>query len=136
MENQKEQFIVGVVEQVLPLQGGKSAATGKDWQVQTFIIVTNDGQYERKVAIEIFGEKRIADNFMKIGSTYKVWFDLESREYNGRWYTSARAWKTESIEEVPVQEQSAPVMAVSAAAPAAPAAQATTLPWDDNNPPF
>ena len=27
----------------------------------------------------------------------KVAFDLESREYNGRWYTDAKAWKIESI---------------------------------------
>lgn len=84
--------IVGKVIQILPLQGGTSAATGKAWQVETFIIETLE-QYTRKVAIEVFGEQRIKDNPVEIDQIYTISFDLESREFNGRWYTSARAWK-------------------------------------------
>jgi len=30
-----------------------------------------------------------------VGDMLNVSVDLESREYNGRWYTEARAWKIE-----------------------------------------
>ena len=84
--------IVGKVIQILPLQSGTSASTGKEWQVLTFIIETIEN-YPRKVAIEMFGEQRIKDNPVAIDQVYTISFDLESREFNNRWYTSARAWK-------------------------------------------
>ena len=84
--------IIGKVIQKLDIQSGTSAATGKPWQTLTFIIETIEN-YPRKVAIEIFGEQRIKDNPVEIDQVYTISFDLESREFNGRWYTSARAWK-------------------------------------------
>lgn len=129
--------ITGKVIQVLPLQGGVSATTGKPWQVKTFIIETLE-QYPRKVAIEIFGEERIKENPAEIDQTVTASFDIESREFNGRWYTSVRAWKVAqgataaasaaqpvAAAQVPA---SAPVAApVAPAAPAAPA-QAPSVP--------
>jgi len=32
---------------------------------------------------------------LRIGETLSVSFDIESREYNGKWYTDAKAWKVE-----------------------------------------
>lgn len=129
--------ITGKVIQVLPLQGGISATTGKPWQVKTFIIETLE-QYPRKVAIEIFGEERIKENPAEIDQTVTASIDIESREFNGRWYTSVRAWKVAqgataaasaaqpvAAEQVPA---AAPVAApVAPAAPAAPA-QAPAVP--------
>lgn len=109
--------IVGKVIQILPLQGGTSAATGKAWQVETFIIETLE-QYTRKVAIEVFGEQRIKDNPVEIDQIYTISFDLESREFNGRWYTSARAWKIVAGNQL--QAAAAPIAnTVSGAAPMA-----------------
>ena len=84
--------IIGKVIQKLDIQSGTSATTGKTWQSLTFIIETIEN-YPRKVAIELFGEQRIKDNPVEIDQVYTISFDLESREFNGRWYTSARAWK-------------------------------------------
>jgi len=84
--------IVGKVIQVLPLQQGTSSRTGNPWTIKTFIIETQEN-YPRKVAIEIFGDQRIADNPAEVDQLVTVSFDLESREFNGRWYTSVRAWK-------------------------------------------
>ena len=84
--------ILGKVIQKLDIQSGTSATTGKTWQSLTFIIETIEN-YPRKVAIELFGEQRIKDNPVEIDQVYTISFDLESREFNGRWYTSARAWK-------------------------------------------
>lgn len=136
--------IVGKVIQILPLQGGTSAS-GKPWQVETFIIETQE-QYPRKVAIEIFGEQRIKDNPVQIDQVYTISFDLESREFNNRWYTSARAWKVLLGQPAPVQPVVAaapgmapqPAPAMPQAMPAAPSfdpAAANTL-GDDTALPF
>lgn len=77
--------------QLLPLQSG----TGKNgqWKKQD-VIVETDGQYPKKICISVWGEK-INDDQLKIGNRLKIDFDVESREYNGRWYTDVKAWKIE-----------------------------------------
>ena len=109
--------IVGKVLQVLPLQQGTSTRTGNPWTIKTFILETQEN-YPRKVAIEIFGDQRIADNPAEVDQVVTVSFDLESREFNGRWYTSVRAWKV--LQGVQTTQAAAPVQPVSPAAPAAP----------------
>lgn len=116
--------IVGKVIQVLPLQQGTSSRTGNPWTIKTFIIETQEN-YPRKVAIEIFGDQRIADNPAEVDQIVTVSFDLESREFNGRWYTSVRAWKV--LQGVQTQV-AAPVQPVSPASPAAPMDEAPAAP--------
>jgi hypothetical protein len=54
-----------------------------------------------------------------------VSFDIESREFNGRWYTSIRAWK---IQQGVVTAEAAAPAAVPAAQPvAAPQANVETF---------
>jgi hypothetical protein len=77
--------------QLLPLQTGQ----GKNgpWKKQE-IIVETPGQYPKKLCVAIWGDK-INESILQIGSELKLYFDVESREYNGRWYTEAKAWKIE-----------------------------------------
>lgn len=77
--------------QLLPLQTGN----GKNgqWKKQD-IIVETEGQYPKKVCISIWGDK-ISESLLKAGSMLSISFDVESREYNGRWYTDVKAWKVE-----------------------------------------
>ena len=44
---------------------------------------------------------------LSVGQTATVSFDIESREYNGRWYTDIRAWKAE-IAQTPAAQPAAP----------------------------
>ncbi len=81
--------IEGTVVSLLPLQTGQ----GKNgvWKKQEFIMET-PGQYPKKVCLSLWGEK--ADEIkLSIGEKITASINLESREYNGRWYTEARAWK-------------------------------------------
>lgn len=92
--NEEQQPINRAVEgriiQVLPLQSGVSKA-GNNWKKQEYVLETHD-QYPRKVKFDFFGER--ADQYvLAVGDDVTVWFDIESREYNGRWYTDIRAWK-------------------------------------------
>ena len=58
----------------------------KEWVVETF------GQYPRKVKVQCFGDR--SDSIvMEPGQDYRLSVDLESREYNGRWYTDVSVFR-------------------------------------------
>lgn len=81
----------GKIIQLLDLQSGQ----GKNgtWRKQDYILETQ-GQYPKKVCFNLWGDK--IDQFsVAVGDEVTVSFDIESREYNGRWYTDVRAWKIE-----------------------------------------
>lgn len=77
------------IVQVLPPVTG----TGKngEWRKQNIILET-DGMYPKKVCMTIWGDK-ISDAILKEGQLVTASFDVESREYNGNWYTDLRAWR-------------------------------------------
>jgi hypothetical protein len=81
--------VKGKVIQVLTPQTGQ----GKKgtWRKQEFILETQS-QYPKKVCLSLWGDK--IDQFkVSAGDTVTASVELESREYNSRWYTEARAWK-------------------------------------------
>lgn len=82
--------------QALGVERGISKASGKEWSKGTVIVEIGEGQYARKVALTAF---RGADEFgnLPIGREYKFSVNLESREFNGRWYTSVECWKWEAV---------------------------------------
>jgi len=80
--------------QVLPLQ--KGAGKNGEWKKQD-IIVETEGQYPKKVCVSIWGDK-INESQLRIGAQLKIDFDVESREYNGRWYTDVKAWRVEAAD--------------------------------------
>ena len=120
--------LVGKIIQVLPAQEGVGR-NGNPWKVQPYVLETLD-QYPRKVHFEVFGEDRIKQNPCEIDQLVTISFDIESREFNGRWYTSIRAWRiqqgdmTQAAAPAPA---AAPVAAAPAAAPV-PAAQPAAQP--------
>ena len=115
--------VVGKIIQVLPAQEGVGR-NGNPWKVQPYVLETLD-QYPRKVHFEVFGEDRIKMNPCDIDQSVTVSFDIESREFNGRWYTSIRAWKIQQgdMTQAAAVPGAAPA-AAPVAAPAAPAAPA------------
>ena len=72
--------ISGVIFAVLPLQTGTNQTTGKEWKKQTAVLET-EGQYPKKVAFDMFGDK-IKD--LNVGDKVAVGIDIDSREYNGK----------------------------------------------------
>ena len=112
--------VVGKIIQVLPAQEGVGR-NGNPWRVQPYVLETLD-QYPRKVHFEVFGEDRIKQNPCDVDQLVTVSFDIESREFNGRWDTSIRAWKIQQGDTT--QAAAVPSAAAPVAAPAAPAAPA------------
>lgn len=81
--------IKGKIIHILDEKSGKSA--NGTWRKQEFVLET-DNQYPKKICFMAWGDK--IDQFaIKQGETVTVSIDLESREYNGRWYTDVKAWK-------------------------------------------
>ena len=101
--------IKGKIIHALPEVSGTSKA-GNLWKKKEYVLENTDGQFPRKVAFTCFGDNADKIN-LQVGQVATVYFDIESREYNGRWYTDLRAWRADV--EVP-----------GAAAPSAPAAPA------------
>ena len=105
--------ITGKIIAALEPRGGVSQRTGNNWKMQEFVIETLE-QYPRKCMFNVFGEDRLNEMKIQVGEVLTVSFDIDAREYNGRWYNDIRAWRV-----VPAQP--------AAPAPAAPAAGAAPV---------
>jgi hypothetical protein len=83
--------IVGKIVQVSPVQSGVSAKG--EWKRQEIILETEE-QYPRKICISLWGD-RVNDivGIQLEKELVTVSVAIESREFNGRWYTDVRAWK-------------------------------------------
>ena len=97
--------ITGRVIQVLPEQSGTSRA-GNAWKKNEYVIETFDA-YPKKVALTVFGSKT-ENVHMEAGKVYTVSVDIESREYNGRWYTNVNCYAAREAED-PVSGPQTPV---------------------------
>lgn len=94
--------VEGKVIQVIGERSGTSKA-GNPWKVKEYVLETKDN-FPRKIAFDFFGDK--ADQYnLNVGDEIVLSFDIESREYQGRWYTSIRGWKCEPVQGAPVAGQ-------------------------------
>lgn len=93
----------GKVIAVLEKRQGESARGA--WEVQEYVIETLDA-YPRKLHFSVFGAERIARFNIQMGQVVNVSFDIDAREYNGRWFTSIRAF---DVRQVDLNNPGAPV---------------------------
>lgn len=92
----------------LPLQTG-TGKTGTPWQKQEFVIETIE-TYPKKICANLWGDKADVLQSINIGDQVIMSFSVESREYNGKWYTDVKAFRLETAVQAP---QSAPQQAAS-----------------------
>jgi hypothetical protein len=107
--------IIGKLIQKMPMQSGISK-TGNSWQKQEFVIETLE-QYPRKVCANLWGERTAVLETLNIDDKVVMTFDIESREFQGRWYTDVKASRIEPVSTNPMQAQPAQ-QTVPTAAPA------------------
>lgn len=114
--------IKGRVVANLGVQNGTSKA-GKNWAKATVVVEYGD-QYPKKVALD---NMKNADSFgaLAIGTEGTFHIEVESREFNGRWYTSVNCWKWETTQQAPAQP-----------APQQPVYQQPQPPSEDDGLPF
>lgn len=84
--------VKGQLIQILPVQNGTSKA-GNEWSKQEFVIETSEEQFPKKVCFTLFGDKVSLLNGINNGDEIEVAFNLESREFSGKWYHNINAWK-------------------------------------------
>ena len=88
--------IKGKVKGVLPVETG-AGKNGKEWKRQDFIIEFMDGEYSKILALTTRTDNAFnIVSKLKAGQDVTVQFNVESREYNGKYYTNATAWKIEA----------------------------------------
>ena len=118
----------GVVYKILPPTKGTSARG--DWQRQEVIFELQQ-EFSRKVCFMFFNKESDVAR-LREGMTCTVSVNIESREYNGKWYTDVRAWRVQ-----PKETEAAPPMPdmppfgdePAYAAPAQPMAEVDDLPF-------
>ena len=93
--------IQGKIIAVLPTRSGTSAR-GTQWSSQTSVIETQE-QYPKKLAFDVINDK--IDQFnIQVGEFLTVQFDINAREYNGRWFNSVNAWNViRQTQQAPTQ---------------------------------
>ena len=108
----------GKVIAVQPERSGVSKA-GNEWKSQEYVIETHD-QYPRKMAFVVFGAERISRFNIQVGQEVTVSFDINAREYQGRWYNAIRAFDVRLVDPATVGAAQAGIVpgAVFGAAPA------------------
>jgi hypothetical protein len=97
----------GRIIAVLPVQTGQGR--NGEWKKQEYVLEYNtDSQYPKRMCFNLWGEK--VDQFnIREGQNLTVSFDIDCREYQGRWYNDIRAWKViEQQGGIPVADLQAP----------------------------
>ena len=89
----------GKVLEILPAVTGQSARG--TWERQTVVFEQANKQFGKEIAVTFMNKAQEVAMLQK-GQSYTVSFDIESRNYQGRWYTDVRAWRVQ-----PVQAQAA-----------------------------
>jgi hypothetical protein len=98
--------IKGRVSQILKPEGGVSKG-GREWSKREFVIDTEE-QFSRKVCFTLFGDKTSLIDTITVGEMVDVSFNIESREFNGKWYHNINAWKIDKPETAPVSGSAMP----------------------------
>jgi len=115
--------IKGKIIQKLELQSGTSKA-GNPWKKQEYVLETFDS-YPKKVKFDFFGDR--ADQYpLEVGDVITLSYDIESREFNGRWYTDIRGFK--AMKEDPNMAGAPAAAPYASAAGPAPAPAADGIP--------
>lgn len=78
----------GILTEKLKLQSGESAKG--TWEKQTIVVEVTQDKYKKNIAMDAWNEKATDLSKLAIGTELKIGFDIDSREYNGKWYTNAK----------------------------------------------
>ncbi|MCX7768859.1 MAG: DUF3127 domain-containing protein [Flavobacteriales bacterium] len=127
--------ITGKIYRIFPPITGEGR--NGPWKKQEFLLETLD-QFPRRILFSTWGDRVDFSRFYE-QQIVKVYFDIESREYNGKYYTDCRCWRVEP-EGVPMAASGAQAgygvgSAVATGSPA-PSVQPETEPmaYDDDLP--
>ncbi len=87
--------IKGKIIAVMEKRSGVAQQSGKAWATQDYVIETINEQYPKRCVFNVFGEENIKKFALEAGKVVTIHFDINAREYNGRWYNDIRAWRVD-----------------------------------------
>lgn len=124
----------GKIIAVLEPRGGVSARTGNPWKTQDYVIEETVGQFPKRMAFNVFGEENINRFNIQQGQELTVSFDINAREYQGRWYNDIRVWNVQpAVAQAPAMASAQPAAAPAAQPAPQPSAAAFTAASDDSS---
>ena len=79
-----------------------TSKAGNPWKKKEWLVepLNQGGQFIRKIKLQCFGERSDTLNLLP-NKDYTVYVDLESREYNGRWYTEVSVYRADELNMQP-----------------------------------
>lgn len=80
-------IVQGIITHVLPEESGVGKASGKEWKKQTAVLQTQE-QYPKYIAFDMFNNRIVP---LQVGQSVQVHISVESREYQGKWYSNVNA---------------------------------------------
>lgn len=98
-------YIEGQITAILPETRG--VGQRGEWVSQDFVLKTDDN-YPKNICFTILGADKIKEANIKIGDVVSIGVNIESREFNGRWYTSIKAWSVKRKFEAQAAKQAPP----------------------------
>ncbi len=105
-----------IIQKLDPVSGVSKA--GNNWSKQEYVLETQEA-YPKKIFFSFFGDR--ANQYpLNVGDTVRLSFDIDSHEFNGRWFTNINGWKAEKIDATVAGAQSADMAQMPQAMPAAP----------------
>jgi len=96
----------GTITHILPTQSGTSKY-GKEWS-KTEFVVKDTAEYPQIGKFEMFNKQDVV-KFLKVGNDVEVSYNLNTNEYEGKFYTSLSAWRVSSEKGNKEIENSPPV---------------------------
>jgi hypothetical protein len=110
-------ILEGKVIKLIEVKSGVSKTSGNEWKLAQYLIdTTTNEQYPKQVVVEVFGDERIDELSLIPDEQVKLNVEAESREFNGKWYTSVRAWGR-AEDDKPAQPAQQPQPATAASQP-------------------
>lgn len=82
----------GKIIAVLPLQTG-TGKSGNAWSKQEYVIESEE-KYPKRMCFGAWNDK-INELSICQGESLKVFFNVDAREWQGRWFNEISAWKVE-----------------------------------------
>jgi hypothetical protein len=89
--------IKGKIIKILAEQKGTSARG--EWKKQDFVVESTEDQFPKKICFTLFNDKTTSLNGLTPGSDVEVFFNIESREFNEKWYHNINAFRVERVNE-------------------------------------
>lgn len=97
--------ITGILEEILPIETGEKKDGSGTWSKQNFLVRTAE-EYNNLYCFEVFGDEKITNltKYQKEGDGVKITFNVNTNEWNGKYFTSLSAWRIEAIKATSAPE--------------------------------